>query len=47
VLYLAVSPCGENVVTGSGDETLRFWKLFPSAKRRNNNVENQISYLDP
>lgn len=29
VLYMAISPDGENVVTGSGDETLRFWKLFP------------------
>jgi cell division cycle 20-like protein 1, cofactor of APC complex len=29
VLYLAMSPDGETVVTGAGDETLRFWKLFP------------------
>lgn len=29
VLYLATSPDGENVVTGAGDETLRFWNLFP------------------
>lgn len=28
VLYLAMSPDGENIVTGSGDETLRFWKVF-------------------
>ena len=28
VLYLALSPDGENIVTGSGDETLRFWKVF-------------------
>ncbi|KRX10938.1 WD40-repeat-containing domain [Pseudocohnilembus persalinus] len=32
VLYLAVSPDGENIVTGSGDESLRFWKVFPSSK---------------
>ncbi|CAF1201984.1 unnamed protein product [Rotaria sordida] len=25
VLYLAVSPDGESIVTGAGDETLRFW----------------------
>jgi cell division cycle 20-like protein 1 (cofactor of APC complex) len=25
VLYLAMSPDGQNVVTGAGDETLRFW----------------------
>jgi cell division cycle 20-like protein 1, cofactor of APC complex len=30
VLYLAVSPDGESVVTGAGDETLRFWHVFPS-----------------
>ncbi len=29
VLYLAVSPDGQTVVTGAGDETLRFWKVFP------------------
>ena len=28
VLYLAGSPDGENVVTGTGDETLRFWNVF-------------------
>ena len=30
VLYLAQSPDGENIVTGAGDETLRFWKVFPA-----------------
>ena len=29
VLYLAMSPDGETFVTGAGDETLRFWKVFP------------------
>ncbi|KAI6361670.1 hypothetical protein MCOR25_006415 [Pyricularia grisea] len=28
VLYLAMSPDGRVVVTGAGDETLRFWNLF-------------------
>ncbi|KAF3858667.1 hypothetical protein F7725_011868 [Dissostichus mawsoni] len=28
VLYLAVSPDGEAIVTGAGDETLRFWNVF-------------------
>lgn len=32
VLYLAMSPDGENIVTGAGDETLRFWKVFPAGK---------------
>ena len=28
VLYLAMSPDGRVVVTGAGDETLRFWNIF-------------------
>ncbi|KAF8471816.1 WD40-repeat-containing domain protein [Kalaharituber pfeilii] len=28
VLYLAMSPNGEVIVTGAGDETLRFWNCF-------------------
>jgi WD40 repeat protein len=29
VLYLAASPDGSVIVTGAGDETLRFWNVFP------------------
>lgn len=29
VLYLAMSPDGRTIVTGAGDETLRFWDVFP------------------
>lgn len=32
VLYLAQSPDGQNIVTGAGDETLRFWNVFPAKK---------------
>lgn len=32
VLYLAMSPDGRSIVTGAGDETLRFWDLFPKAE---------------
>ncbi|XP_027104408.2 B-type cell cycle switch protein ccs52B-like [Coffea arabica] len=32
VLYLALSPDGQTIVTGAGDETLRFWNVFPSMK---------------
>jgi cell division cycle 20-like protein 1 (cofactor of APC complex) len=28
VLYLAMSPDGQVIVTGAGDETLRFWNCF-------------------
>lgn len=34
VLYLSMSPDGETIVTGAGDETLRFWNVFE--KNRNN-----------
>lgn len=30
VLYLAMSPDGTSMVTGAGDETLRFWNCFPA-----------------
>ncbi|PAA87966.1 hypothetical protein BOX15_Mlig026154g1 [Macrostomum lignano] len=33
VLYLSVSPDGESIVTGAGDETLRFWHVFSKAKQ--------------
>lgn len=36
VLYSAVSPDGESVVTGAGDETLRFWNVFKKAKSMRN-----------
>ncbi|XP_056665727.1 fizzy-related protein homolog [Monodelphis domestica] len=29
VLYLSMSPDGQTIVTGAGDETLRFWNVFP------------------
>ncbi|ORZ41330.1 WD40-repeat-containing domain protein [Catenaria anguillulae PL171] len=31
VLYMSMSPDGTSIVTGSGDESLRLWKLFPPA----------------
>ena len=32
VLYLSVSPDGSTIVTGAGDETLRFWQVFPGPR---------------
>jgi len=32
VLYLAMSPDGQVIVTGAGDETLRFWNCFTKNK---------------
>ena len=42
VLYLAMSPCGKTVVTGAGDETLRFWNIFPSIKNKNEGKESSL-----
>lgn len=44
VLYLAMSPDGETIVTGAGDETLRFWKVFPSSTAGGN---RETSMIDP
>lgn len=35
VLYLAMSPDGNNIVTGAGDETLRFWNLNYNTRGKN------------
>lgn len=43
VLYLAASPDGQTLVTGAGDETLRFWNVFPPEKRK----EKKISVIQP
>lgn len=46
VLYLAMSPSGETIVTGAGDETLRFWNVFPSSKN-NRGSSDRRSLLSP
>lgn len=46
VLYLAMSPSGETIVTGAGDETLRFWNVFPSAKNQKGSAY-RTSQLSP
>lgn len=35
VLYLTMNPKGDTIVTGAGDETLRFWNVFPLSKQSN------------
>jgi len=40
VLYLSASPDGSTIVTGAGDETLRFWNVFPELEK--GNIENEI-----
>lgn len=46
VLYLAMAPSGDTVVTGAGDETLRFWNVFPSAKNQRGDADSS-SLLSP
>ncbi|TID30348.1 hypothetical protein CANINC_001050 [Pichia inconspicua] len=36
VLYLSMSPDGQTIVTGAGDETLRFWNVFDKTKLEQN-----------
>lgn len=44
VLYLAMSPDGETIVTGAGDETLRFWNAFPKKERNEKGKESRLDY---
>lgn len=34
VLYMAMSPDGNNICTGAADESLRFWKIFDKVDSR-------------
>ncbi|EJF57183.1 WD40 repeat-like protein [Dichomitus squalens LYAD-421 SS1] len=44
VLYLAMSPEGETIVTGAGDETLRFWNAFPKKENHQARQESRLDY---
>ncbi|KAI0351963.1 WD40 repeat-like protein [Trametes cingulata] len=44
VLYLAMSPDGETIVTGAGDETLRFWNAFPKKENHEAQRESKLDY---
>lgn len=37
VLYTSISPDGSQIVTGAGDETLRFWDMFPAKEEEGKN----------
>jgi len=45
VVYMAMSPDGEVIVTGAGtnDETLRFWKIFNKVKRRGEETMSELT----
>jgi WD40 repeat protein len=47
VLYMAISPDGCKLVTGSADETLRFWNLNDNEvikSRTNDNVDELSNF---
>ena len=44
VLYLAMSPDGETIVTGSGDETLRFWNAFPKKENGESKGDSKLDF---
>lgn len=46
VLHLAISPCGNFIVSGAGDETLRFWNLnYPQVKEKAEAKEFSLSSM--
>jgi len=44
VIYLAMSPDGSSIVTGAGDETLRFWQVFPGPRSHNKSSNNGLLF---
>lgn len=44
VLYLAMSPDNSTIVTGAGDETLRFWKVFPGKRTSAKNKDSGLLF---
>ena len=44
VLYLAMSPDGSSIVTGAGDgdQTLRFWNIFPKSRSSQGAIGNKV-----
>ena len=46
VLYLSMSPDGRHIVTGAGDETLRFWDLYPKSLDGSGNMGPSFCDLD-
>ncbi|CAK85040.1 unnamed protein product (macronuclear) [Paramecium tetraurelia] len=43
VLYLAMSPDGYTIVTGAGDETLRFWSIYTQSMGNQQNSKCQLA----
>lgn len=45
VLYMSMNRDGSTIVTGAGDETLRFWDIFSSVEPRRREPENRVQNL--
>ena len=45
VLYLSMSPDGESIVTGAGDETLRFWSVFARDQGASGGASSSLNLL--
>lgn len=45
VLYMSMSKDGSTVVTGAGDETLRFWDIFSTVETRRPHREDRLACL--
>ncbi|KAJ1339904.1 hypothetical protein BSLG_005439 [Batrachochytrium salamandrivorans] len=45
VLQLAMSPDGQHIVTGAGDETLRFWTVFNKPRSKADTSSSSMSIL--
>ena len=42
VLFMAINPTGDTLVTGAGDETLRFWDLNINSRPNKNHTFKDI-----
>lgn len=47
VLYLSMSPAGDTIVTGAGDETLRFWDLNTASTRPHTDKRRDTNAFNP
>lgn len=45
VLHLALSPDSQNIATASADETLKFWKVFPTEEVESPEKNKTLSLL--
>ena len=41
VVYMSVGPDSKRIVTGAGDETLRFWEVFNQDKKVKENMKKE------